>query len=109
MELDQLTQEFFAPYLQQSWRVWLNPTEWLEMTLIEIRPIPRPPFRPPWPMAAEPVNRAPFALLFRGPVQFALPQRIYHFETRDSHSVGDLFIVPIGMDGHGRYYEAVFN
>ena len=51
--------------------------------------------------------RAPFALVFRGPLEPILPQRIYRFE-HDSLGAFDVFIVPIGRDESGMHYEAVF-
>jgi hypothetical protein len=52
-------------------------------------------------------GRMPFSLVFRGPLEPVLPQRIYRFEH---HELGafDLFIVPIGPDETGMQYEAVF-
>jgi hypothetical protein len=52
-------------------------------------------------------GRVPFSLVFRGPLEPVLPQRIYRFEH---HELGafDLFIVPVGPDETGMRYEAVF-
>jgi hypothetical protein len=49
-----------------------------------------------------------FSLLFRGPLQPLLPQRIYPVE-HERLGRFDLFIVPVRRDTHGLYYEAVFN
>ena len=49
-----------------------------------------------------------FSLLFRGPHQPLVPQRIYPME-HDRLGRFDLFIVPVKRDAHGLYYEAVFN
>ena len=49
-----------------------------------------------------------FSLLFRGPLQPLLPQRIYPLE-HDRLGRFDLFIVPVRRDANGLYYEAVFN
>jgi hypothetical protein len=48
-----------------------------------------------------------FTLLFNGPRQPLLPQHIYRFEHP---TIGpfEIFIVPIGPDGAGMRYEAVF-
>ena len=56
------------------------------------------------------VGREPFALLFRGPPQPLLAQRIY----RVAHERGDLppldlFIVPVSSSAEGVCYEAVFS
>lgn len=55
-----------------------------------------------------PARREPFSLLFRGPAEPALPQRIYSFE-HDTLGRFELFLVPIGPDEKGMRYEAVFN
>ena len=49
-----------------------------------------------------------YSLLFRGPSAFVLPQQIY---TLKHEPLGEfeLFIVPVGRDADGAYYEAVFN
>ena len=57
---------------------------------------------------AEPSGgRAPFALLFRGPREPILPQRIYRLE-HDDIGAFDLFLVPVGVEPDGARYEAVF-
>jgi hypothetical protein len=52
-------------------------------------------------------RRAPFSIVFRGPLEPVLPQRTYGFEHDELGSF-ELFIVPIGPDGAGMQYEAVF-
>jgi hypothetical protein len=52
-------------------------------------------------------ERTPFSLVFRGPLEPILPQRIYRFE-HEALGAFDLFIVPIGPDEGGMQYEAVF-
>jgi hypothetical protein len=54
-----------------------------------------------------PHSRAPFSLIFRGALEPVLPQRIYRFEHDELGSF-ELFIVPIGPDGAGMQYQAVF-
>lgn len=49
-----------------------------------------------------------FSLLFRGPADSFLPQAVYRFHHA-ALDPGDLFIVPIGKDEHGLYYEAIFS
>jgi hypothetical protein len=53
-------------------------------------------------------HREPFSLIFRGPAQPLLPQRIYSFDFGELGR-SDIFIVPIGRDAIGMRYEAVFN
>ena len=52
-------------------------------------------------------ERAPFSIVFRGPLEPVLPQRIYRFEHDELGSF-ELFIVPIGPDESGMQYQAVF-
>ena len=49
-----------------------------------------------------------FSLRFRGDRNKVFPQRIYPMK-HDSIGEFDLFLVPIGRDESGTYYEAVFN
>jgi hypothetical protein len=49
-----------------------------------------------------------FSLLFRGPRQPVLPQRIYPVE-HDALGSFDLFIVPVHADAQAIRYQAVFN
>jgi hypothetical protein len=49
-----------------------------------------------------------FSLRFRGDRNQVFPQRIYPMK-HDSIGDFDLFLVPIGRDESGTYYEAVFN
>jgi hypothetical protein len=52
-------------------------------------------------------QREQFSIVFNGPAEPVLPQRIYRFE-HDALGSFDLFIVPIGADVSGMQYEAVF-
>ena len=49
-----------------------------------------------------------FSLVFHGPQQPFLVQRMYRIE-HDEMGTLDLFLVPIGRDEDGFKYEAVFN
>jgi hypothetical protein len=51
--------------------------------------------------------REPFSIVFRGPFEPVLPQRIYLMEHDDLGSL-EIFLVPIGPDKSGMRYEAVF-
>ncbi len=53
-------------------------------------------------------RRAPFSLVFRGPGEPVLTQRIY---ALDNETLGrlEIFLVPIGPVDEGMRYEAVFN
>jgi hypothetical protein len=49
-----------------------------------------------------------FSLRFRGDRNQVFPQRIYPMK-HDSIGGFDLFLVPIGRDDTGTFYEAIFN
>ena len=49
-----------------------------------------------------------YSLLFRGPGTFVLPQQIVKLK-HDQLGEFELFLVPVGRDANGVYYEVVFN
>jgi hypothetical protein len=53
-------------------------------------------------------RRESFSLVFRGPLQPVLPQRIYRLEHEGLGTL-EIFLVPVGPDKDGMRYEAVFN
>jgi hypothetical protein len=53
-------------------------------------------------------RRQPFSIYLRGPRDFVLPQQIYRME-HDRLGALEIFLVPVGPDGKGMCYEAVFN
>jgi hypothetical protein len=53
-------------------------------------------------------RKQPFSVLFRGPQNVVLPQAIYRVEHERLGPM-EIFLVPIGPDGQGMRYEAVFN
>lgn len=87
--------ETFAMQINTSFRVKPAAELTVELKLIEAnnRSIPR---------------QEMFSLIFQGPDQTFLPQRLYPIE-HDLIGAFDLFIVPIGRDEDGYRYEAVFN
>ena len=48
-----------------------------------------------------------FSLVFLGPAEPVLPQRIYHLDHAATGAL-DLFLVPVGATDTGMRYEAVF-
>jgi hypothetical protein len=50
----------------------------------------------------------PFTLIFRGPLEPLLPQRMYDLDHPD-RSLAGIFLVPLGPDGEAQVYQAVFN
>lgn len=101
--LEQLPFEAFAGLLGTNFRVWTDPQHALNLELFEITP--------PCIASAGETNGPKyenFALIFRGPADRLLAQRIYLFE---SPRLGrfELFIVPVGRDANGAQYQATFN
>lgn len=101
--LEQLSFDSFQPLLQTRFRVWVDEQDAVELELVQATPPRLLAATGPHLPACE-----SFALVFRGPAQRVLPQRIYRFE---SERLGrfELFIVPIGRDREGTSYEATFN
>ncbi|MBA2691313.1 MAG: hypothetical protein H0U65_02310 [Rubrobacter sp.] len=53
------------------------------------------------------IPRKPFSLVFRGPKDIPLSQRTYEVEHEGIGAFA-LFLVPVGPDGEGMGYEAIF-
>ena len=53
-------------------------------------------------------HRTPFTLLFHGPAELSLPQRIYPLQHAELGLL-EIFIVPLGPDERGMRYEAAFS
>jgi hypothetical protein len=49
-----------------------------------------------------------FAIIFRGPQEQPIQQGMYQIQ-HDQLGAFELFLVPVGQDKDGVYYEAVFN
>lgn len=101
--LEQLPYEAFAKLLKTKFRVWLDAQQALDLELCEIIP----------PHAASAGRREGpkyenFALIFRGPADRLLAQRIYLFESAQLGRF-ELFIVPVSRDATGAHYQATFN
>ncbi len=96
MEPSRYAVETFAPHLNTIFEVEVEPGTSLPFRLTEAE---RGPAHPKAVM---------FWLMFRGPVEPIYPQRLYHLK----HAVlGEMnfFLVPVGHDGKGVSYQAVFN
>lgn len=90
--------------LHTTFRIHLPPTPVVEIELVEVRE-PNPPGER-WSRAVARQER--FSLLFHGPHQRFLPQWIYPMQ-HDQLGTFELFLVPVGQDKDGVFYEAVFN
>jgi hypothetical protein len=106
--LDKLTKESFSPHVGTSFRIQIDPTNWVTAELVEA--VGRGPgaARASWDVSTEPV-RERFSIVFRGPLATPLPQRMYRVEHDAIGLIDDLFLVPVGINQDGRFYEAVFS
>jgi hypothetical protein len=95
--LENLTVDVFASRVGQRFRIRARPGGELEAELIEACALGR----------AAHDRRAPFTLSFRTRELAPLPQRIYEV-AHDEIGSYDIFLVPIGPDGKGMVYEAIF-
>ena len=103
MPLEQLDFETFAKLLKTNFRVWIDAQQAVELELSEITPLR---------ISSTGGKNGPkyenFALMFRGPADRLLAQRIYLFESAQLGRF-ELFIVPVGRDPDGVRYQATFN
>lgn len=70
-----------------------------EVELIEVKPLKAYPKAP---------RQEPYSLLFRGPKDFYLPQRLYVMEHQ-TLGTRQFFLVPIQPDEEGSYFESLVN
>jgi Domain of unknown function (DUF6916) len=94
----ELTLEIFAERVGDPFRIRASGELTLETRLLEATAVSAVP---------SPAGRVPFSLIFRGPGQPILPQRIYRLE-HDALGDLDLFLVPLAPDADGARYQAVF-
>jgi hypothetical protein len=95
--LSDLTDADFAARLHEKFLVDLGSSQ-LEIELIAADRIGPAP---------EGGRREPFSVVFRGPQEPLLPQRIYQLR-HEGMGVLEVFLVPIGPDADGQRYELVF-
>ena len=96
--LDQLQLTTFEPLVGQ--RFSLRPdseSDSLELVLVEANALAHGDGRP----------RTPFSLVFTGPFEPVMPQRICRLEHQAVGSL-ELFLVPIGRNERTTRYEAIF-
>ncbi len=92
-----MTLDDFRPLVGRTFEVGIDAGK-VAIVLIEATSIASPAALP----------RAPFSLLFQGPLDRFLDQRTYALEE-ESLGPLEIFLVPVGRDERGFLYEAVFN
>ena len=100
-ELENFTAGTFSGHVGSVFRIYPGPGDLLEFELISVTGLGGSP------EGESSGHRQPFSIVFRGPRDVLLPQRIYRME-HDRIGSFDLFIVPIGPDEKGLRYEAIF-
>ena len=101
---EDLSLESFTPHVGDTFSFEVEEGETVELTLQEAEPLGSQPAAE----SAAAAGRRPFSLLFAGPAEPPLEQRIYRLEHAGLGSL-EIFIVPVGLGEAGRLYEAVFN
>ena len=96
MNLEELTDETFRPFLNQVFAVTTAPETIIEMTLEQVNVSPH-----------QGESRKQFSLLFLGPQVPVLRQGTYAMESAN-FSRTEIFICPLGVSAKGMEYEAVF-
>ena len=94
--LDTLTLAQFAAHLSESFTLHHDEGT-LNLTLAEARDLG-------W---SRPGARNAFSLIFHGPAEPVLPQRMYRL-AHAAFNLDGIFLVPVGPGGGGMRYEAVF-
>jgi hypothetical protein len=96
-----LTKENFQTALNDKFVLRAGSTESLDLELVAVNDLTAHLYP-----GKDPV-RAPFSLHFRGPATPWAQQHMYQLENEKVGSL-ELFLVPVGPDGKGMLYEAIF-
>lgn len=94
--LDHLTKQSLTENIATRFKVSLGDNSSLELELVKIDELASAP------------GQEQLSVIFRGPVDVALPQAIYNLEHERLGQFG-LFLVPVGIEKESRLYEAFFN
>lgn len=100
--LDKLNKADFSQHINESFRIFNEPFGQVDSKLIEVSCLGN---GSPEDKGEE--ERSSFSIVFLGPNEPVLTQRIYPIE-HDVMGHLDLFLVPIGPNADGMRYEAVF-
>ena len=98
LELDKVDRAQFAKFVDQDFEIAVKDAAPLNVRLMEVRSLG----------AAQAGSREPFALEFRADSAVRLPQQIYAVSHGQLGTM-EIFLVQIGADSTGSYFEAVFN
>ncbi len=113
--LENLTGEIFSQHLNEKFLIHFESSHPsaspsaspMEAELIEVTSLGSRPSQirgVPFPLREE-----PFSMVFRSPQEPALTQSMYRIEHPQMGLIDGLFLVPIGRDAAGYYYETILN
>lgn len=102
--LDDLHAGTFAAHMHTAFRIDLSSAQAIALELVEAKDGTSSGETPSTAAAGQ----ERFSIMFRGPHDRLLHQGMYRIR-HDHLGAFDLFLVPVGQDRHGLYYEAVFN
>jgi hypothetical protein len=97
LELNKVNRAQFAEFVDQDFEIVVKGAAPLHVQLREVRSLG----------AARAGSREPFALEFRADPSLRLPQRIYAIRHGRLGTM-EIFLVQVGADSAGAYFEAVF-
>ena len=106
--LDSLEGASFAPHKGTEFRIYIDASTVVLVELVEVSIRGKRPPRASWDTNPAP-KREPFSLIFRGPLEQPFLQQMYRVEHAAMGIVEGLFLVPVGINQDGRFYEAIFN
>lgn len=102
--LDDLHVATFAAHVHTAFRIDLSSAQAITLKLVEVKDGASSDERPSTAAAVQ----ERFSIMFRSPHDRLLQQGMYRIQ-HDHLGAFELFLVPVGLDGDGLYYEAVFN
>ena len=105
--LEKYTESVFSECKGSTFRIHLESKGAVEVVLVDVQGLGVQSSGED-PRGHEPTGRAPFSVVFRGPMDVQLTQGTYTV-VHDTLGALDLFLVPIGPDQAGMRFEAVFN
>jgi hypothetical protein len=94
--LENLTKESLTENIATRFKASLEGTDSVELELVSVDELASAP------------GQEQLSVIFRGPLNIALPQTTYNIEHEQLGNFG-LFLVPVGIEKEGRVYEAFFN
>ena len=106
--LDNLNRQMFDEHLGEPFFVELL-DQTLELQLVEVTTLDSLDSNESQRKLELGLRAEGFSILFRGPLDVTLNQGMVMMSNEKIGSFDPFFLVPVGADEQGRYYEAVFN